>query len=126
MNAFGKRNGLGGAGQRPSFGVARPMKGGSGAAEEFAPGTMFRAKGFDSYAAYSLNDAGGSQLGLMAVMDRGPLPERELTEAFRAATARTVESDDLYERVARAIADRDDDRLVGAWVVLAAAAGAAA
>src|SRR5688500_2576699 len=28
MNAFGKRNGLGGAGQRPSFGVARPMKGG--------------------------------------------------------------------------------------------------
>ncbi|MDF3010642.1 MAG: histidine kinase [Burkholderiales bacterium] len=54
---------------------------GSGAAEEFAPGTMFRAKGFDSYAAYSLNDAAGSQLGLMAVMDRGPLPERELTEA---------------------------------------------
>jgi PAS domain S-box-containing protein len=54
---------------------------GSGAAEEFAPGTMFRAKGFDSYAAYSLNDAGGSQLGLMAVMNRGPLPERELTEA---------------------------------------------
>ena len=29
MNAFGKRNGLG-AGQRPSFGVARPMKGGAG------------------------------------------------------------------------------------------------
>ena len=26
MNAFGKRNGLGGAGQRPSFGVAKPMK----------------------------------------------------------------------------------------------------
>ncbi|MCY7339559.1 MAG: Flp pilus assembly complex ATPase component TadA, partial [Sphingomonas bacterium] len=31
MNAFGKRNGLGrGAGQRGSFGGARPMKGGSG------------------------------------------------------------------------------------------------
>ena len=29
MNAFGKRGGVGG-GQRPSFGVARPMKGGSG------------------------------------------------------------------------------------------------
>ena len=28
MNAFGKRSGLGG--QRPSFGVAKPMKGGSG------------------------------------------------------------------------------------------------
>ena len=39
MNAFGKRNGLGGAGQRPSFGVARPMKGGSGAAggDQFPP-----------------------------------------------------------------------------------------
>jgi hypothetical protein len=36
--------------------------------------------------------------------------ERELTETFRAATARTVESDDLYERVARAIADRDERR----------------
>jgi len=36
--------------------------------------------------------------------------ERELTETFRAATARTVESDDLYERVARAIADGDERR----------------
>lgn len=36
--------------------------------------------------------------------------ERELTETFRAATGRTVESDDLYERVARAIADRDERR----------------
>jgi pilus assembly protein CpaF len=36
MNAFGKRNGLG---QRPSFGVARPMKGGSGQAggDQFPP-----------------------------------------------------------------------------------------
>ena len=39
MNAFGKRNGLGGAGQRPSFGVARPMKGGPQPAggEQFPP-----------------------------------------------------------------------------------------
>src|SRR5687767_2088503 len=36
MNAFGKRNGLG---QRPSFGVARPMKGGAASAggEQFPP-----------------------------------------------------------------------------------------
>src|SRR5262245_30385135 len=35
MNAFGKRNGLG---QRPNFGVARPMKGGSGkGGEQFPP-----------------------------------------------------------------------------------------
>jgi pilus assembly protein CpaF len=39
MNAFGKRNGLGGAGQRPNFGVARPMKGGAAPAggEQFPP-----------------------------------------------------------------------------------------
>jgi pilus assembly protein CpaF len=28
MNAFGRKNGMGGMGQRPAFGVARPMKGG--------------------------------------------------------------------------------------------------
>ncbi|MGH6706427.1 MAG: CpaF family protein [Sphingomicrobium sp.] len=39
MNAFGKRNGLGGAGARPSFGVARPMKGGAqpSGGEQFPP-----------------------------------------------------------------------------------------
>ena len=39
MNAFGKRNGLGGAGQRPNFGVARPMKGGAAPAggDQFPP-----------------------------------------------------------------------------------------
>ena len=31
MSAFGKRGGMGG-GARPSFGVAKPMKGGGGAA----------------------------------------------------------------------------------------------
>src|SRR4029453_693731 len=38
MNAFGKRNGLG-AGQRPQFGVARPMKGGQApkGGEQFPP-----------------------------------------------------------------------------------------
>src|SRR5688572_19931304 len=30
MSAFGKRNGMGGSGARPSFGVAKPMKGGTG------------------------------------------------------------------------------------------------
>jgi pilus assembly protein CpaF len=37
MNAFGKRNGLGGGNQRPQFGVARPMKSGPGAAAAKAP-----------------------------------------------------------------------------------------
>ena len=38
MNAFGKRSGLGGgAGQRASFGVARPMKGSAGGGDQFPP-----------------------------------------------------------------------------------------
>ncbi len=42
MNAFGKRNGVGGGGSRPSFGVARPMKAPTGPAvlaesEQFPP-----------------------------------------------------------------------------------------
>ena len=36
MNAFGKRNGVGG-GQRPQFGVARPMKSGPGSSGSKAP-----------------------------------------------------------------------------------------
>ena len=44
--------------------------------------------------------------------------ERELTETFRAATARTVESDDLYERVARAIAAGDERRRRNLHVVI--------
>jgi hypothetical protein len=44
--------------------------------------------------------------------------ERELTETFRAAAARTVESDDLYERVARAIAAGDERRRRNLHVVI--------
>jgi len=45
----------------------------SGVHPEFAPGTMFSALGFDSYTAYTLNDASGTQLGLIAAMDRRPM-----------------------------------------------------
>ena len=40
MSAFGRKNGVGGmaAGARPSFGVARPMKGGPAKPEAFTPG----------------------------------------------------------------------------------------
>jgi len=49
---------------------------------EFAPGTLFAERGFDSYAAYSLSASTGEQLGLIVVMDRRPLAERALTEAM--------------------------------------------
>ncbi len=55
---------------------------GRGVQPEFAPGTMFQALGFDSYAAYALNDAAGRQLGLIAALDRGAMTHPELTESL--------------------------------------------
>jgi PAS domain S-box-containing protein len=94
----------------------------SGVHSEFAPGTMFGALGFDSYAAYTLNDAGGNQLGLIAAMDRRPMRSRELTEAMlkifamRAAAeverARTEEARAASAEQYRAIFDGSADGLV--------------
>jgi len=53
----------------------------SGVHDEFAPGTMFHAKGFDSYAARSLLDGSGRQLGLIVAMDRAPMSDAAVTEA---------------------------------------------
>ena len=55
---------------------------GQGVQPEFAPGTMFQALGFDSYAAYALNDAAGVQLGLIAALDRDAMVDRELAESL--------------------------------------------
>ena len=55
---------------------------GQGVQPEFRPGTMFQALGFDSYAAYALNDAAGVQLGLIAALDRGAMTDRELAESL--------------------------------------------
>src|SRR5690606_17190538 len=54
----------------------------AGVAAEFRPGTIFAAKGMDSYAAFPLNDSGGRPLGLLAVMDRGPVADEALAEAL--------------------------------------------
>jgi PAS domain S-box-containing protein len=68
---------------------------GQGVQPEFAPGTMFQALGFDSYAAYALSDAAGVQLGLIAALDRGPMTNRALTESllkiFAARAAAEIE-----------------------------------
>jgi PAS domain S-box-containing protein len=53
-----------------------------GVAAEFRPGTLFAAKGMDAYAAFPLNDAAGTPLGLLVAMDRGPLADARLTEAL--------------------------------------------
>ncbi len=54
----------------------------TGINHEFAPGTVFSARGFDSYAGYSLLDAHGEQLGIIVALDRGPIADSELTEAL--------------------------------------------
>ena len=89
---------------------------------EFAPGTMFSALGFDSYAAYTLNDASGNQLGLIAAMDRQPMRDREFTEAMlkiysvRAAAelerARAEEAVRASEEQYRAMFNASVDALV--------------
>ncbi|MGE5169152.1 MAG: PAS domain S-box protein [Rudaea sp.] len=55
---------------------------GSGVHEAFRPGTLFAAKGMDSYAALPLNDPSGRPLGLIAAMDRRPMRDRSLAEAM--------------------------------------------
>jgi PAS domain S-box-containing protein len=53
-----------------------------GVAAEFAPGTIFAAKGMDSYAAFPLSDSDGNPLGLLVAMDRQPIADAALAEAL--------------------------------------------
>ena len=53
-----------------------------GVSAEFPPGTIFGAKGMDSYAAYPLNDSAGAPLGLLVAMDRAPIADATLAEAL--------------------------------------------
>ena len=53
----------------------------SGVHDEFAPGSLLHAKGFDSYAARSLLDGSGRQLGLIVAMDRAAMGDAAVTEA---------------------------------------------
>jgi PAS domain S-box-containing protein len=55
---------------------------GAGVNPEFPRGTLFSAKGMDSYAALPLNDSAGRPLGLIAAMDRAPMRDPALAEAM--------------------------------------------
>ena len=55
---------------------------GNGVHREFPPGTLFAAKGMDSYAALPLVDSAGRPLGLIAAMDRRPMCDAALAEAM--------------------------------------------
>lgn len=52
-----------------------------GVAAEFPAGTLFAAKGMDSYAAYPLHDGAGVPLGLLAALDRRPLADGDAAHA---------------------------------------------
>ncbi|MBS1178465.1 MAG: histidine kinase [Proteobacteria bacterium] len=53
-----------------------------GVAVEFPPGSLFGAKGMDSYAAFPLTDSAGTPLGLLVAMDRQSIADAELAEAL--------------------------------------------
>jgi hypothetical protein len=52
-----------------------------GLIDDYRASSLFAAKGMDSYAAYPLCDSHGERLGLLATMDREPLPDVALAEA---------------------------------------------
>jgi PAS domain S-box-containing protein len=54
----------------------------AGVHDEFTPGTLFHAQRFDSYAAHSMCDADGKQVGLIVALHRHPLADQALTEAL--------------------------------------------
>src|SRR4028118_1232180 len=65
MSAFGKRNGIGGSGQRPNFGVARPMKSSGGAASAAPGGEQFPPLEELSSPDNPVEDLGGAPIGAM-------------------------------------------------------------
>ena len=54
----------------------------SGVASRFPAGTIFRAKGMDSYAAYPLSDSAGEPLGLLVAMNRTPIADAGFAESM--------------------------------------------
>ena len=80
---------------------------GQGVHREFPPGTLFAAKGMDSYAALPLNDSAGQPLGLIAAIDRRPMRDPALAEAMLKifATRATAE----IERLGALAALRDSE-----------------
>jgi PAS domain S-box-containing protein len=53
-----------------------------GVSNEFRPGSLFAAKGMDSYAAFPLFDSEERPLGLLVAMDRRPIADGVLAEAL--------------------------------------------
>ena len=82
----------------------------SGVSPQFPEGSLFGAKGMDSYAAFPLNDAAGEPLGLLVTMKRTPIDAPDLAEAvlkiFAVRIAAEIErtrTEDALRRAALAV-----------------------
>jgi PAS domain S-box-containing protein len=82
----------------------------SGVRALFPQDRMFRRLAIESYAAYPLNDSRGCALGLIAVLSRRPMRDRELTESmlkiFAARAAAEIERGKADEARTREVAQR--------------------
>ena len=93
----------------------------AGIRAEFKVGTLFHAQAFDSYAAHSMTDANGLQIGLIVALHRRPMTDRALTEALlqifavRAAAELDRQRTDAVARASeasyRAIFDATEDAI---------------
>jgi PAS domain S-box-containing protein len=84
----------------------------AGVATEFPPGTIFGAKGMDSYAGVPLADSTGAPLGMLVVMDRIPVAggDAEHAEAMLkivagrlAAEIERARTDEVFRATALAV-----------------------
>jgi PAS domain S-box-containing protein len=75
----------------------------SGVNSEFAPGTLFQTEGFDSYAAHSMVDASGRQIGLIVALHRRPMTDRALIEALLQIFAVRAGAELEREQASRAL-----------------------
>jgi PAS domain S-box-containing protein len=79
----------------------------AGVHSEFPPGTLFAAKGMDSYAALPLTDVSGAPLGLVAVMDRQPIQNAELAESLLKIFAARASAEIERRRAIAALRDSE-------------------
>jgi PAS domain S-box-containing protein len=89
-----------------------------GVAAEFAPDTIFAAKGMDCYAAYPLTGAGGAPLGLLVAMNRRALADPTLAESmlkiFAVRIAAEIErgrAEDALRRAALAVSGAEGENV---------------
>lgn len=79
----------------------------TGAAREFPRGTIFAAKGIDSYAAYPLNASDGTPLGLITAMDRAAIADPDLAESLMKIFAVRVAAELERRRGLEALRDSE-------------------